>query len=185
MQASNLPEMAGIFVLCWLILGVPCLLLVLVGSYLIKRFQIHCRGFLKQVRFTMLVWAVPVAGLIFGAGSGYLTAWSYRYDLETRGNQNWVDVLAIPGAPGDAMANVYGGDWQDDEAWDYRDDIATWDALFWASIASAAMMVIWFMFRVDKWKKEIEVSSNAQPHLLPLSPGQPSATILDAGSKMF
>jgi hypothetical protein len=150
MHLSNLTEIAGIFVMCWLIFGVPCLLLVLVVGHLIKRFRIHRIRFLKQMRFSMLAWMVPMAGILFGAGMGYLEAWSYHYDLEIRSDQSWVDVLAIPGTPGDGMANVYGGDWQDDEAWDYRDDIATWDALFWGSVAGAATMVIWLVFRSGK-----------------------------------
>lgn len=86
-------------------------------------------------------------GLIFGASTGYLAAWVERYDFEQRVDQSWVDVVAFLGASGDAMANTYGGDWQDDEAWDYRGDIMILNAVFWTSIAGAGVSVIWLVFR--------------------------------------
>ena len=147
MEMRNLPDVLGGFAVCWLIFGIPSLLVILVASFLIKRFQIHRFGILKQVRFSMIACLLPLAGLIFGAGTGYLAAWTERYDFEQRVDQSWVDILAFPGAPGDGMADIYGGDWQDDEAWDYRGDITILNALFWTSIAGAGVGVIRFVFR--------------------------------------
>jgi|SRR5450756_1308174 len=150
MALRELPDVLGGFALCWLIFGVPSLLVVLVASFLIKRFRIHRIGILKWVRISTVVWALPLAGVIFGASTGYLAAWSYRHDLELRVDQSWVDTVAFPGAPGDAMANSYGGDWQDDEAWDYRGDITILNAMFWTSVAGAGVLVVWLVFRKDK-----------------------------------
>lgn len=159
----------------WLIFGLPSLLAVWVASFLAKRFLIERLDVLKRVRFWMVAFSLPVAGLIFGASMGWLAAWSYRHDFELRGNQSWVDIVALPGAPGDAMANVYGGDWQDDEAWDYRGDIMILNAVFWASVAGAGAGVIWFVFRRGKrveMGREHEVGFDARPQLFPLPPGK-------------
>jgi hypothetical protein len=45
------------------------------------------------------------------------------------------------------MANSYGGDWQWDEAWDYRSDIAIWNGLFWVSVGTVAASLLMFGFR--------------------------------------
>lgn len=175
MELRNLPEVLGGFAMCWLIFGIPTLLAVLVSGILIKRFQIHRLGILKRVRFSAVVWSVPLAGLIFGASTGYLAAWAERYDFQHGLDQSgsWLDVVAFPGAPGDAMANSYGGDWQDDEAWDYRGGITILNAMFWTSVAGVGVLVIWFVFRRGSVRKtgvrrEVGLVDRPHPGLLPL-----------------
>ena len=41
----------------------------------------------------------------------------------------------------------YGGDWQEDEAWDYRGDIAVLNGLFWMSVGVVGMLAVRFLSR--------------------------------------
>lgn len=81
-------------------------------------------------------------GLLFGLITGYFEAWTYRDCYKPDHKDRWYEVFAVFGAPGEAMANSYAGDWQDDEAWDFRSDISILNGLFWTTVAMAAALWI-------------------------------------------
>jgi hypothetical protein len=103
--------------------------------------------FFKPLRARHIRFSFPVLGLVFGLATGFFNAWDDHHYYSTGCQNHWYDVVAIFGTPGDGMANSYGGDWQEDEAWEYRADIATLNALFWTSVATAAMLLMRFMAR--------------------------------------
>jgi hypothetical protein len=142
MDAQPLLDLLGFFFMAWIFFGIPSLLAVVGVSYPLMRFEICRFNFLKRPGFGFRTLSLPLCGLLFGMSTGYFAAWTERYDFETRQDSSWYDVAAIPGMPGDAMANSYGGDWQGDEAWDYRSDIAVWNGLFWMSVATGGMLLI-------------------------------------------
>jgi len=148
LSLRDLPGVMGWFFDCWIYFGVPSVLAMLGASYVIKRLKLgHFRVF-RHVSFRSIALSLPLAGFLFGLSSGYFEAWTYQ--LDPRQPDPWYCVFAIPGAPGDMMANSYGGDWQDDEAWDYRGDISIWNGLFWASVATAGVLAINIVFRPMK-----------------------------------
>ena len=112
----------------WLIFGVPSLL----ASFFIKRFT--------QLRFRLVALLLPFLGLLFGIAAGHFGAWADHHDAYH--DPCWYEVFAIPGAPGYSIADSYLGDFQWDEAWEYRNDIAVWNGLFWLSVATAAVFVM-------------------------------------------
>ena len=150
MDARYLPDVLGLFFMSWVVFGIPSLVAMIGVSYPLMRFEICRFEFLKRPGFRFGVLSIPLCGLVFGMSTGYFAAWTYRYDLETRQDSSWCDVAALPGAPGDAMANTYGGDWQDDEAWDYRSDIAILNGLFWMSVATGGMFLIRLIVRLPE-----------------------------------
>jgi len=139
-RLNDLPDVLGYFFMAWLILGVPIAVLSLPGGYVLSRFNVLRFRTRAHVHFLPLLFTFILLGLLFGVAAGYFEAWTYERDSSALHQDDWVDYLAIPGIPGDAMANSYGGDWQDDEAWDYRTDIAILDGFFWASVAGMAMV---------------------------------------------
>jgi hypothetical protein len=142
-----LPEMLADFFMCWMLFGTPALLLMLGTGWLLRRFKVHRFRIMRHLRFWEAALVLLVLAFLFGAATGTYEAWTYHRDL-FHDHGGWYDFfLAVPGVPGDAMANVYGGDWQDDEAWDYRSDIAILDGLFWASIMTPGVFVMRFGFR--------------------------------------
>lgn len=89
-----------------------------------------------------LLFGLPTLGI--GATTGYFNVWDDHHYWANRApeKQEWYEIFTVFGWPGDAMANSYGGDWQADEAWDYRSDIVTWNALFWTSIGIGGIFVV-------------------------------------------
>lgn len=82
---------------------------------------------------------IPLAGCLLGIATGYYSEWwSHNFDpVYTGVGEPWWTIF---GAPGDIIANSYGGDWQADEAWDYRGDIMFWNGLFWTILAFVTLM---------------------------------------------
>jgi hypothetical protein len=104
--------------------------------------------FWRRLRTRHVRSLLPLVGLVFGLAAGYFAVWAdhcwYRFSPQ---NFHWTEPLAVFGAPGDAMANSYGGDWQDDEAWDYRGDITVLNGLFWMGLGTASMLVVLLVAR--------------------------------------
>jgi len=98
----------------------------------------------RRLRWQSMVWLLPLLGLLFGLATGYLNVWG-DHQCDSAGGQDQLYYLF--GAPGNEMANSYGGDWQWDEAWDYRSDIAIWNGLFWVSVATAGVFLFWCVRR--------------------------------------
>jgi len=128
-----------------LLFGIPTLGLV----FVLARF-----GPLKRARLRTIVLLLPLMGLLFGAVTGYFNVWDDHHYWLNRApeKQEWYEIFTVFGWPGDAMANSYGGDWQADEAWDYRGDIVTWNTLFWTSVAVGGIFVVRFSRRL-KWHR--------------------------------
>lgn len=130
-----LPEFVETWVLGWIWLGIPSLAVVFGLSYV--------RVF-RRPRWKSAAWLFPLLGLLFGLATGYLNAWG-EHQCDTAGGQaHWFYLL---GGPGNGMANSYGGDWQSDEAWNYRSDIVIWNGLFWVSVALAGAFLFRFRMR--------------------------------------
>jgi hypothetical protein len=143
LSAGNLPDVFGWFVMSWMVMGVPSILVLFGASCLFKGFKLDRMAIFKHLGF----WRAGLTVLLLAA-AGYYEAWTYRAEMQPPANvSHWYYYLAIPGVPGDMMANSYGGDWQDDEAWDYRSDIAIWNGLFWTSVAAIGLVVMRFVFR--------------------------------------
>ena len=121
----------------WILLGLPSILVIIVATIFVEPF--------RHRRFQCIVWSLPLLGLLFGASTGYFEAWTYYHDQ--REPQRWYESLALFGEPGDSIATCYVGDWQDDEAWDYRKDIAAWNGFFWAGVATVASSGMFFVRR--------------------------------------
>lgn len=145
-DSRALPEMMMNFMMCGVVFGIPTLLLMFGVGCLLRKFKPGPLQLLSHLRFPSAMKVVLLA-FLFGAATGIYESWTYHRDL-SNDNGKWYDYfLAVPGVPGDAMANVYGGDWQDDEAWDYRSDIAILNGLFWASVAFVGVFPMRFGFR--------------------------------------
>jgi hypothetical protein len=144
MRDGDLGVVLLIFLVSWAVCGVPSLIALWVVGLLAKWRRVHRMGFLKHVRLWMVALGLPLVALLFGLATGYWAAWTD--DSEPR----WYEFPAIIGAPGDAMANSYGGDWQDGEAWEYRSDISIWNGLFWTSVAFPAIFVLRGIFRQNE-----------------------------------
>jgi hypothetical protein len=88
----------------------------------------------RRTYFKAALVLIPVAGCMFGVVTGYYAEWwSHHFDpCYTGVGEPWWTIFA---APGDGIASCYGGDWLDDEAWDYRGDIMFWNGLFWMILA--------------------------------------------------
>jgi hypothetical protein len=123
------------FIFGWMVLGIPSLIIIFALSRLL---------IFRRLRWQAIAWILPLAGLLFGLATGYLNAWG-DHQCDTAGGQDhWYYVF---GYTGNGIANSYGGDWQWDEAWDYRSDIAIWNGLFWASVATAGVFLFRFVRR--------------------------------------
>jgi hypothetical protein len=125
----------------WLLFGIPALALI----FIFARF-----GFFKRAHLRTIVILLPLLGLLFGAATGYFNVWDDHHYWANRApeKQEWYEIFTILGWPGDSMANSYGGDWQADEAWDYRSDIVVWNALFWTSVAVGGIFAVRFSRRI-------------------------------------
>ena len=133
-----LPGFIESWVGCWIILGLPSLAVIFGLSYL---------PFFRRLRWQSVAWSLPLLGLLFGLATGYFNAWGqHQYDT-SGGQDHWYYLFGLFGEPGDGMANSYGGDWQSDEAWDYRSDIAIWNGLFWVSVAAVGVFLFRFVVR--------------------------------------
>ena len=130
-----LPDFIGSWVSCWLFFGIPSLAVIFGLSYL---------PIFRRRRWQSVTWQLPLLGLLFGLAMGYFNAWgSHQYDA-AGGQDHWYYLF---GVPGNGMAESYGGDWQSDEAWDYRSDIAIWNGLFWVSVATVGAFLFRFVIR--------------------------------------
>jgi len=147
MPASAWADVPPWFLEMWLLFGIPALALV----FIFARF-----GFLKRAQFRTIVLSLPLIGLLFGATTGYFNVWDDHHYWANRApeKQEWYEILTIFGWPGDTMANSYGGDWQADEAWDYRGDIVVWNALFWTSVAVGGIFVVRFSYRLNSTRSD-------------------------------
>ncbi|HXI72720.1 MAG TPA: hypothetical protein VNN22_20470 [Verrucomicrobiae bacterium] len=90
---------------------------------------------------------IPLTGCLLGIVTGYYSEWwSHNFDpVYTGAGEPWWTIF---GAPGDIVANSYGGDWQADEAWDYRGDIMFWNGLFWTILAFGTSMTFRIFVRL-------------------------------------
>jgi hypothetical protein len=107
----------------------------------------HHLGFCRWMISPSAIILISLAGCLFGIATGYYSEWwSHNFDpgYTGVGEPCWT----IFGAPGDGMANSYGGDWQEDEAWDYRGDIMFWNGSFWTIFAFTAAMAFRFIVRL-------------------------------------
>jgi hypothetical protein len=70
--------------------------------------------FCQRLRTWYVMSSLPVLGLLFGLVTGYFAEWAdYRWYRFSPERFHWTEPLAVFGSPEDAMANSYGGDWQD------------------------------------------------------------------------
>ena len=142
-EARHLADVLQFFVMSWVILGIPGIPAIFGIRFLLRKLKIYRLGFYRRMVFRPILLSVSMAGLIFGLVTGYFEAWTQRDSYKPEYKDRWYDALGIFGVPGDAMANSYGGDWQDDEAWDYRSDISIWNGLFWMTVTMAAAVCIY------------------------------------------
>ncbi len=104
--------------------------------------------FWKRLRTWYVRSSLPLFGLVFGLATGYFAVWADHswYRLSPQ-DFHWTDPIALFAFPGDSMANSYGGDWQDDEAWSYRGDITILNGLFWMGIGTVSMLLVQLISR--------------------------------------
>ena len=96
----------------------------------------------RWMSFWTIVILLSLGGFLFGVATGYYGVWwDHQFDPAYTGTHG-ASLLAFAGAPGDVIANSYGGDWQQDEAWDYRIDITVWNGLFWVGLTIVALAII-------------------------------------------
>ncbi len=90
---------------------------------------------------------ILLLGCFFGIATGYYSEWwSHNFDpVYTGVGEPWWTIF---GAPGDIVANSYGGDWQEDEAWYYRGDIMFWNGLFWTILGFITSMTFRIFVRL-------------------------------------
>lgn len=143
---KDLPDVFDAFIMSWMVFGLLTVLVIFGASCLLKGLKIDQASIFKHLHFRSAALSLVLLALLFGMAAGYFEAWTYRLDFQKQ-TAGWYDVPGIFGGPGDLMANSYGGDWQDDEAWDYRSDIAIWNGLFWTSVAAVGVLVMRFVFR--------------------------------------
>lgn len=149
MDSGILSEFIECCVICWIILGIPSLAIV----FGLSRLRIF-----RHPRWRPIAWLLlPLLGLFFGLATGYFNVWT-DHQSSTTGQDHWYYFFSLFGAPGDGMANSYGGDWQWDEAWDYRSDIAIWNGLFWVSVATTGAFLLRFVFRRPEPKTALEIA---------------------------
>jgi hypothetical protein len=153
-----LPDFIASWVFCWIFLGIPVLAVILCLSRL---------PIAQRLRPRPAVWLLPLLGLLFGLTTGYFNAWSDHQSAIT-GQDHWYYFCDLFGAPGNGMANSYGGDWQWDEAWDYRTDIAIWNGLFWVSVATVGASLLTFGFRRSAPDTAPESTPAALSSMVPL-----------------
>jgi hypothetical protein len=127
-----LPSFIDAWVGGWIFLGIPSLVVIFGLSYL---------PIFRRMRWQSVAWRLPLMGLLFGLAMGYLNVWGDHQYYASDAPGHWYYLF---GAPGNEMANSYGGDWQSDEAWIYRSDITIWNGLFWLSVATVGV----FLFRL-------------------------------------
>ncbi len=132
-----LPDFIASWMICWIFLGIPVLAVI---------FGLSRLPIFRWLRGRPVVWLLPLLGLLFGLATGYFNAWSDHHSATT-GQDHWYYFVDLFGAPGNGMANSYGGDWQWDEAWDYRTDIAIWNGLFWLSVGTVGASLLAFVAR--------------------------------------
>jgi hypothetical protein len=162
-----LPDFIQTWVVCWLFLGIPSVAIIFGLSHL---------PIFRRWRTRAVLWRLPLLGLLFGLATGYFEAWTYRHDL--RQPERWYEVLAIPGVPGDGMANSYGGDWQDDEAWDYRSDIALWNGLFWVTVTAFGAIVVYFTVPRGGTPETSAPDKSPEPAVVPSARRMPRSAAL-------
>lgn len=131
-----LPDFITSWLFSWVLLGIPSLIVIFGLSYL---------PIFRRLRWRSVAWILPLLGLLFGLAMGYLNAWGDHQCNSAAGQDHWYYLF---GSPGNGMADSYGGDWQADEAWDYRSDIAIWNGLFWVSVATLGVFLFRFVPRL-------------------------------------
>jgi len=142
LQAGNLDAVFGFFITSWVVMGAPAVPAIFGLRFLIRQLRVYRFGFYKWLVFRPILLSVPLIGLLFGLATGYFDAWTYRDCYKPDHKVDWYEVFGIFGGPGDVMANSYAGDWQDDEAWDFRSDISVWNGLFWTTVAMMVVLMI-------------------------------------------
>ena len=98
------------------------------------------------------------AGALFGLCAGYAAAWSEAHMSSAGVPDKLWTMYAIAGLPGDMVAETYAGDWGNYDAWEYRGDIAVWNALFWTSLSGACAFLCFAMRRVDPISQHSEIN---------------------------
>jgi hypothetical protein len=138
--ADNLIGIIFFLLLACAVFGVMVSLPVLFLYTLIPQAIKRWVSSLRWLKFWTIIILLALGSCLFGLGTGYYSVWwDHRFDPAYTGTHGF-SLLAIPGAPGDMIANSYGGDWQQDEAWFYRFDITIWNGLFWAGAAVMALV---------------------------------------------
>jgi hypothetical protein len=130
------------------ILGiVPAFLSAVILQAVVPAKLKHRLDFCRWMISPPAIFLISLAGGLFGIATGYYSEWwSHHYDPGYTGaGEPWWTIF---GAPGDCVANSYGGDWQEDEAWDYRGDIMFWNGSFWTIFAFTAAMTFRFFVRL-------------------------------------
>ena len=159
LSLNNLTDVFQWFIMSWMFLGMLAMLGIFAASCLLKKLKVDRLGVFRRRRFRSVALALLLLAFLFGLTTGTFEAWTYRRDLQ-RPAPHWYDFVAIAGAPGDMMANAYAGDWQDDEAWDYRSDIALWNGCFWTSVMAVGAFVGRFVFRnLDSFAPQVPDAS--------------------------
>jgi hypothetical protein len=106
----SVPTILGIFLT---LLSIPIL-------FTVAPVKIGCRArFCRPIISSPAMFLIPLTGCLPGIATGYYSEWrSHNFDPVYIGvGEPWWTFF---GPPGDIVANSYGGDWQADEAWDYR-----------------------------------------------------------------
>jgi hypothetical protein len=152
MTANDVRVALGWLIGSWVFLGIPSVFAVFAVRFLSRRLRIHRLGFYKYLVFRPILLSLPLLALLFGLAAGYFEASTYIDCYQPGHQEKWYEVLGITGAPGDLIANAYRGDWQDDEAWDYRSEIAIWNGLFWLGVAGMAA----FWIQVNNRARHLE-----------------------------
>jgi hypothetical protein len=133
----HVDELLTMLIMSLVYFGLPTLVLSALLGFCCRRLRTwHVRS------------SLPVVGLLFGLVTGYFAVWAgHHWHRFSPQDFHWTEPLTLFAAPGDAMANSYGGDWQEDEAWHYRGDITALNGLFWMGIGTASMFLVQLVAR--------------------------------------